>query len=124
MIPQQDGPMTGAVPTAPTGAGAPGASSLAASPGQASALGGSPVGLSGASDPQSVLAKAQLLLKSGAITQQQFQMILAKLQAPQGGARPGGGAPAPGQLGQPPGSPLSTTGVPGAGPPPPPQWNQ
>lgn len=79
--------------------------SLATAPGQASALGGSPAGLSGSPDPQAILAKAEQLLKSGAISQEQFQMIVAKLGL--GGGQQGA-QPAPG--------PLSTTGVPGGGP--------
>lgn len=101
---------------------------LANAPSQGSALGGSPVGLGGNPDPRAILAKAELLLKSGAISPQQFQMIVAKLGL--GGGKQGAqGAPAP----------LSTTGVPGGGPaaggapptplpqggpPPSPQWNQ
>lgn len=79
---------------------------LGNSPGQASALGGAPAGLSGSPDPQAILAKAEQLLKSGAISQAQFEMIVAKLGLGKGqqGAQP---APAP----------LSTTGVPGGGPP-------
>lgn len=94
---------------APLSQPAPG---LASAPGQNSALGGSPVGLGGSSDPTSILKKAQLLLKSGAISEQQFQMILAKLQGGQG-AKPGMPAGPPGASP----SPLSTTGVPGGGPP-------
>lgn len=99
--------------------------SLANAAGQGSALGGSPVGLGGNPDPKAILAKAELLLKSGAISQEQFQMIVAKLGLGGGpqGAKPG--AP-----------PLSSTGVPGAGAPeaapppmsapqnPSPQWSQ
>lgn len=101
---------------------------LATTPGQGSSLGGSPAGLGGSPDPRQILAKAELLLKSGAISQQQFQMIVAKLGM---GGGPQGARPAPG--------PLTTTGVPGGGPaaggappmpqppmqnPPSAQWNQ
>lgn len=80
------------------GPGAPAAAtpSLATAPQQGSALGGSPVGMSGPGDPIALLKRAQLLLRSGAISMQQYEMIVARLG---GGAGPNGGrgpAPPPG----------------------------
>lgn len=94
---------------------------LANAPSQGSALGGSPVGLGGNPDPRAILAKAELLLKSGAISPQQFQMIIAKLGV---GVGSKGATPAPtGPGGQMPGAPQGMP-QPQGGPPPSPQWNQ
>lgn len=107
MLPSPN-PMDAGGPPPPPQMGQPpgGPPTLGNSPNQASALGGAPAGLSGSPDPQAILAKAEQLLKSGAISQEQFQLIVAKLGLGKGpqGAQPG--AP-----------PLSTTGVPGGGPP-------
>lgn len=116
-------PMQAGGPPPPSQMGQPagGPPSLANAPGQKSALGGSPVGLGDSPDPMAILAKAQLLLKSGAISPQQFQMIVAKLGIGTGSK---GATPVPtGPAGQMPGAPQGMP-QPQGGPPPSPQWNQ
>lgn len=125
MLPPSPSPQAGA-PAQASSPPANGIPSLASAPGQNSALGGSPVGLSGSSDPRQILAKAQMLLKSGAITEQQYQMIMAKLGV--GGGKPGG-APGAAPGAPPQGAPMGAAppmGAPQGGPPmgqpPSPQW--
>lgn len=114
------GPQAGGPPPPPQGMGqtpgmtgnpSPPAPASAPSPGsqgstQGSAFGANPVGLSGSPDPRAVLQKAMILRNSGAISEQQFQLIMMKL-----------GMAQQSKLSTPPGGPVSTTGVPGAGPP-------
>lgn len=109
-----------AAPPGPMGQG--GAPSLGNVPEQGSALGGSPAGLGGSPDPMAILARAQQLLKSGAISPEQFQMIVAKLGL-------GGGSQGAAPQTPPAGIPSSTPPSAGAPPPgpaagPSPQWNQ
>lgn len=82
---------------------------LANGPDANSAFGGKPVGLTGSTDPRQVLAKAELLLHSGAISYTQYQMIVAKLMGAGHEQQSPQQALAPQQ-------PVTTTGIPGGGP--------